>query len=76
MISNLVSDLVNWSTNYFLGDGPPNLKSLCLKLLLLMVTGNDNVSQNTLLEFIMLNSVFETLIQVCEFEMIKEAINI
>lgn len=55
--------LLSHCNNLLSGETAPNLKSLCLKLLLLIVTGNDNVSQNTLLEFVMLNSIFETLIQ-------------
>ena len=50
------------SFSFLLGDGPPSLKDLCLKLLLVMSTGVDNVSQNSLLDFLMLNSVYESLI--------------
>ena len=47
-----------------MGDEPASLKDLCLKLLLIIATGLDNVSQNMLLEFIMCNSglLFESLI--------------
>ena len=38
------------------------MKELCLKLLLVLSTGSDHASQNALLEFIMINSVYESLV--------------
>lgn len=60
---NTMKELIENCNSILTGDTAPNLRSLCLKLLLLMVTGNENVSGNTLLEYVMHNSVFETLIQ-------------
>ncbi|XP_012288870.1 UPF0668 protein C10orf76 homolog [Orussus abietinus] len=58
-----MTTLMQHCNNFLTGDYPDNLKALCLKLLLIIATGTDNVSQNTLLEYIMLNSAFESLIQ-------------
>ncbi|CAG5028392.1 unnamed protein product [Parnassius apollo] len=45
------------------GDVPDSLKSMVLKLLLVIATGVDNIDDNPLVEYLMLHSLFEPLIQ-------------
>ncbi|XP_045449706.1 armadillo-like helical domain-containing protein 3 [Melitaea cinxia] len=45
------------------GDVPDSLKSMVLKLLLIIATGIDNIDDNPLVEHLMLHSLFEPLIQ-------------
>ena len=57
-----ILELISHLNQFLMGDEPASLKDLCLKLLLVMSTGVDNVSQNALLDFLMMSSVYESLI--------------
>ncbi|XP_065919439.1 armadillo-like helical domain-containing protein 3 [Dysidea avara] len=51
--------------NKFLSDEyPVSVKNLSLRLLLIFLTAMDSVNKNVMLEYIMMNSVFETLMQI------------
>ena len=41
-----------------------SVKNLSLRLLLILLTAMENVSQNALLEYVMMNSVFESVMKV------------
>merc|ERR1719427_1327846 len=57
-----MSILLTSVTRFLAGESPASLKELCLQLLLVLASGTDNVSTNTLLEYLMINSVFESLV--------------
>ncbi|XP_069756329.1 armadillo-like helical domain-containing protein 3 isoform X3 [Narcine bancroftii] len=59
-----MKNLVESLDSLLCGDGSESLKSLCLKLLLCLVTVTDNISQNTILEYVMINSIFEAILQI------------
>ncbi|KAK4881781.1 hypothetical protein RN001_005100 [Aquatica leii] len=58
-----MQQLLKHCNDFLTGDAPESLKNLCLKLLLVFVTGTENVSQNTIIEYIMFTSMFECLMQ-------------
>ncbi|XP_011301326.1 UPF0668 protein C10orf76 homolog [Fopius arisanus] len=58
-----MTTLMHHCNNFLTGEYPDSLKALCLKLLLIITTGMDNLNQNPLLEHVMVNGVFEPLIQ-------------
>ena len=58
-----MSILINNVTKFLCEDHPACLKELCLQLLLVVSSGTDNVSSNTLLEYLMINSVFSSLVE-------------
>ncbi|CAH0391758.1 unnamed protein product [Bemisia tabaci] len=55
--------LLKHCSKFLTGDFPHSLACLCLKLLLVIVTGSDNISQNSLLEYLIIHSMFDVLVQ-------------
>lgn len=58
-----MKELLGHCNNILMSDVPDNPREMCIKLLLVLVTGTDNVSQNILLEYVMINSLFSSLIR-------------
>ncbi|XP_028403194.1 armadillo-like helical domain-containing protein 3 [Dendronephthya gigantea] len=56
--------LVENLNTILVGEFPVSLKNLSLKLLLILLTATDNVSQNTIVEYLMINSVFESIVKI------------
>uniref|UniRef100_A0A0K8TR82 Armadillo-like helical domain-containing protein n=1 Tax=Tabanus bromius TaxID=304241 RepID=A0A0K8TR82_TABBR len=57
-----MKSLLTQCNNILLGDVCENARFMCLKLLLVIVTGTDNVSQNIILEYVMLHSLFDSFV--------------
>ncbi|XP_038045542.1 armadillo-like helical domain-containing protein 3 [Patiria miniata] len=60
----LMTNLVERLNSILVGVYSVSLKNLALRLFLILATVTDNVSQNTILEYLMINSVFESIIQI------------
>lgn len=55
--------LISQCNKFLISEAVDSPRSLCLKLLLILVTGTDNISQNVLLEYVMMNSLFDSLVR-------------
>ncbi|KAH3706458.1 hypothetical protein DPMN_065844, partial [Dreissena polymorpha] len=58
------------------GDFPVALKQLLLKFMLVLVSVTENISQNTLLEYVLINSVYESLIAVLGSPVLRQALGV
>ncbi|OXU25819.1 hypothetical protein TSAR_007528 [Trichomalopsis sarcophagae] len=62
-VDDRMAALIQHSNLFLTGEYPSNLKSLFINVFLIIATGLDNVNQNSLLDYVMCSSIFESLIQ-------------
>ncbi|KAF2355248.1 protein of unknown function DUF1741 [Trinorchestia longiramus] len=60
---DLMRQLLQLISNFLTGEYPGCLKSVSLKLLLVLCTATDNINQNTLLEYLTITCVFHPVMQ-------------
>ncbi|KAL4232385.1 hypothetical protein ACF0H5_009953 [Mactra antiquata] len=73
---SVIQTLIEGLNRILTGDFPVSLKQLVLKFLLVLATVTDNISQNTLLEFILLNSVYESLIMIFANPVLRQTLGV
>ncbi|XP_052772948.1 armadillo-like helical domain-containing protein 3 [Mya arenaria] len=72
----VIGSLVESINHMLCGDYPTALKQLLLKFLLVLASVTDNISQNTLLEYILINSVYESLIQILGSPLLRQPLGV
>ncbi|CAG9769602.1 unnamed protein product [Ceutorhynchus assimilis] len=55
--------LLDFCQVFLEGDSTDAMKGLCLKLIIILTIGSDNLNQNTLIEYIILSPLFECLVK-------------
>ncbi|KAL1491560.1 hypothetical protein ABEB36_012138 [Hypothenemus hampei] len=58
-----VQKLLDYCQLFLEGDYNDSIKGLCLKLIIILIIGIDNLNQNTLIEYIIMSSLFDCLIK-------------
>ncbi|CAH0553527.1 unnamed protein product [Brassicogethes aeneus] len=58
-----IQKLLTICQTYLEGELPEVVKSLCLKIILILITGIDSINQNSLIEYIMISSLFDCLVK-------------
>ncbi|XP_050295406.1 armadillo-like helical domain-containing protein 3 isoform X2 [Anthonomus grandis grandis] len=58
-----IQKLLDFCQLFLEGDYTDSMKGLCLKLIIILIIANDNLSQNTLIEYIIMSPLFECLVK-------------